>query len=86
MFTNNHIQHLQTLAMQQAARGISCVVLLPSSCNDSSTHHSAIMVKSQQWPTPRESIAIYGVKETSFVCDTLYTNYFNSWCGHYARL
>ena len=33
-------------------------------------HHSAIIVKSQQWPTPRESLAIYLRKETSLVCYT----------------
>ena len=44
-------------------------------------YHSAIIVKSQQWPTPSESIAIYCVKETSFVCDTSFTDYFYSWCG-----
>jgi len=27
------------------------------------THHSAIIVKSQQWPTPSESIAIYCVRK-----------------------
>jgi len=31
----------------------------------------AIIVNSQQWPTASEPIAIYGVEETSFVCDTL---------------
>ena len=31
---------------------------------------SKIIVKSQQWPTPSESIAIYCVKETGFVCFT----------------
>ena len=31
-------QQLQALALQQAVWGISCLVLLPSSCNDSSLH------------------------------------------------
>jgi len=30
----------------------------------------AVLVKSQQWPTPSESIAIYLHKETSFVFNT----------------
>ena len=40
MFTNKHMQQLQALTMQQAAWGISCLVLLPSSCNDLSLHWS----------------------------------------------
>ena len=44
--------------------GISCLVLLPSPCNDSAcTYHSAIFVKPQQWLTPSESIAIYCVRK-----------------------
>jgi len=34
------------------------------------TLYNAVIVKSQQWPTPSESIAIYLHKETSFVCYT----------------
>jgi len=45
------------------------------------TYHSAIIVKSQQLPTPSESIAIYCDKETSFVWDTSHRDYFYSWCG-----
>jgi len=37
-------------AFQPAVWGISCLVLLPSPCNDSAcTYHSAIFVKPQQW-------------------------------------
>ena len=51
-------------AFQPAVWGISCLVLLPSPCNDSAcTYHSAIFVKPQQWPTPSESIAIYCVRK-----------------------
>ena len=51
---------IQTLALQPAVWGISCLVLLPSPCNDSAcTYHSALFVKPQQWPTPSELIAIY---------------------------
>ena len=125
------VQQLQALALQQAVWGISCLVLLPSSCNYSSlrpwasegffpgeasrvfsqnffqgggqkwwnlvltpwnwknnlflliiskyrgaksslsppsdahacAHPSAIIVKSQKWPTPSESIAIYCVRK-----------------------
>jgi len=39
-------QQLHALALQPAVRGISCLVLLPSPCNDSAcTYHSAIFVK-----------------------------------------
>jgi len=49
--------------------------LLPGSAHllatiQACTHHSVMTVKSQQWSTPSESIAIYRVKETSFVCNT----------------
>ena len=40
MFTNKHIQQLQAPTLQRAVRGISCLVLLPSSCNDPSLHSS----------------------------------------------
>jgi len=40
MFTNRHIQQLQALALQQAVWEISCLVLLPSSCNGSILHSS----------------------------------------------
>ena len=51
-------------AFQPTVWGISCLVLLPSPCNDSAcTYHSAIFVKPQQWPTPSESIAIYCVRK-----------------------
>jgi len=40
MFTNKHMQRLQAVAMQQDVWGIFCLVLLPSSCNDSSLHLS----------------------------------------------
>ena len=44
---------IQALALQPAVWGISCLVLLPSPCNDSaSTYHSAIFVK------PRITIAV----------------------------
>jgi len=33
-------------------------------------HYLAIIVKSQQWPAPSESVAIYLHKETGFVCYT----------------
>ena len=57
-------QQLQALALQPAVWGISCLVLLPSPCNNSAcTYHSAIFVKPQQWPTPSESIAIYCVRK-----------------------
>ena len=55
---------IQALALQPAVWGISCLVLLPSPCNDSAcTYRSAIFVKPQQWPTPSESIAIYCVRK-----------------------
>ena len=55
---------IQALALQPTVWGISCLVLLPSPCNDSAcNYHSAIFVKPQQWPTPSESIAIYCVRK-----------------------
>jgi len=55
---------IQALALQPAVWEISCLVLLPSPCNDSAcTYHSAIFVKPQQWPTSSESIAIYCVRK-----------------------
>jgi len=55
---------IQALALQPAVWGISCLVLLPSPCNDSAcTYHSAIFVKPHQWPTPSESTAIYCVRK-----------------------
>jgi len=35
------VQQLQALALQPAVWGISCLVLLPSSCNDSSLYSSS---------------------------------------------
>jgi len=64
-------QQLQTLALQPAVWGISCLVLLPSSCNNSSLHSSfsnyckATAVTHIKWINRH----LLG-KETSFVCYT----------------
>ena len=66
MFVTQNISEatIQALALQPAVWGISCLVLLPSPCNDwACTYHSAIFVKPQQWPTPSESVAIYCVRK-----------------------
>jgi len=82
MFTNKHIQQSRLylcsrLHEEFPAWFCSRLLAMIQAC----THHSAIIVKSQQWPTPSESIATSCVKETGFVCDTSYTDYFYSWCG-----
>jgi len=61
---------IQTLALQPAVWGISCLVLLPSPCNDSAcTYHSALFVKPQVTHTKRIDRNLLREK-TSFVCYT----------------
>jgi len=61
--SNRHIQAVQALALQPAVWGISCLVLLPSYCNDSSLHSSfSNDCKATAVTTSSESIAIYCVR------------------------
>jgi len=64
-------EQLQALALQPAVWGISCLVLLPSSCNDSSLHSSFSYNSKVTAVTNTKRINRNLLrKESSFVCFT----------------